>query len=47
VFDAQTGFMGFYTNGVLASSIGNLGSITNVDNAFSFLGRSVFRPIRC
>ena len=42
VFDPQSGFMGFYTNGVLAGSRTDLATLTNVDNALSFIGRSVF-----
>lgn len=42
VFDPQSGFMGFYTNGVLAGSRTDLATLTNVDNAISYVGRSLF-----
>jgi len=42
VFDPQSGFMGFYTNGVPAASRADLVTLTNVDNAVSYVGRSTF-----
>ena len=42
VYDPQNGFMGFYTNSVLASSRTDLTTLSNVDNVYSFIGRSLF-----
>ncbi len=42
VLDPATGFMGIYTNGVLASSRNDLKSLGSVDTNLFFLGRSLF-----
>ncbi len=43
VLDPPTGFMGIYTNGVLAGSRSDLTSLASVDTNYFFLGRSLFR----
>ena len=42
VLDAASGFMGIYTNGVLAASRNGLTSLSSVDTNVFFLGRSLF-----
>jgi hypothetical protein len=42
VLDPASGFMGIYTNGVLAASRKDLTSLSSVDTNFFFLGRSLF-----
>jgi Concanavalin A-like lectin/glucanases superfamily/F5/8 type C domain len=42
VLDPASGFMGVYTNGVLASSRKDLVSLSSVDTNLFFLGRSLF-----
>ena len=42
VLDPASGFMGIYTNGVLAGSRQGLTSLSSVDTNFFFLGRSLF-----
>lgn len=42
VLDPPSGFMGIYTNGVLAASRGGLTSLGSVDTNLFFLGRSLF-----
>jgi hypothetical protein len=42
VLDPSTGFMGIYTNGVLAASRQDLTSLSSVDTNLFFLGRSLF-----
>lgn len=42
VLDPASGFMGIYTNGVLAASRGGLTSLASVDTNVFFLGRSLF-----
>jgi hypothetical protein len=42
VLDPRSGFMGIYTNGVLANSRGDLASLGSVDTNLFFLGRSLF-----
>ena len=42
VLDPASGFMGIYTNGVLAASRNDLTSLASVDTNVFFLGRSLF-----
>jgi hypothetical protein len=42
VLDSVSGFMGIYTNGVLAASRKDLTSLASVDTNYFFLGRSLF-----
>jgi hypothetical protein len=42
VLDPATGFMGIYTNGVLAASGRGLTSLSSVDTNFFYLGKSLF-----
>jgi hypothetical protein len=42
VLDPPTGFMGIYTNGVLAAARNDLASLVSVDTNYFFLGRSLF-----
>ena len=42
VLDPGAGFMGFYTNGVLAASNLTFSSLASVDTNWFFLGRSLF-----
>jgi hypothetical protein len=42
VLDPPTGFMGIYTNGVLAAARNDLASLASVDTNYFFLGRSLF-----
>jgi hypothetical protein len=42
VLDPASGFMGIYTNGVLAASRKDLASLSSVDTNVFFLGRSLF-----
>jgi hypothetical protein len=42
VLDSASGFMGIYTNGVLAASRKDLASLASVDTNVFFLGRSLF-----
>jgi hypothetical protein len=42
VLDPGSGFMGIYTNGVLAGSRTDLSSLKSVDTNYFFLGRSLF-----
>jgi hypothetical protein len=42
VLDPASGFMGIYTNGVLAASRKDLASLSSVDTNLFFLGRSLF-----
>jgi hypothetical protein len=42
VLDPRSGFMGIYTNGVLANSRKDLTSLASVDTNLFFLGRSLF-----
>ena len=42
VLDPASGFMGIYTNGVLAASRNDLVSLSSVDTNVFFLGRSLF-----
>lgn len=42
VLDPPSGFMGIYTNGVLAASRNDLVSLASVDTNYFFLGRSLF-----
>jgi hypothetical protein len=42
VLDPASGFMGIYTNGVVAASRNDLTSLSSVDTNVFFLGRSLF-----
>ncbi len=42
VLDPPSGFMGIYTNGVLAAARNDLASLASVDTNLFFLGRSLF-----
>ncbi len=42
VLDPASGFMGIYTNGVLAAARNDLASLSSVDTNVFFLGRSLF-----
>lgn len=42
-YEPSTGFMGFFTNGVLAASVTNQrGPLSNIHNVHSWLGRSLY-----